>query len=158
MPTKEIEKHVWLMFHVVPELPVTASTLRQIQTRRKHGENSFPRPSMELDLDPTSVLVKPKRLIANEVREFLLAADDPELWAWYADYDHVVLCQLWGTMMQLPKGMPMYTYDIKQECDRLDNPTLPQQPAGEHHALADARHNKLRWEFLRDLAHEKGRR
>ena len=29
----------------------------------------------------------------------------PELWAYYADYDWVVLCQLFGTMMQLPSFM-----------------------------------------------------
>ena len=26
----------------------------------------------------------------------------PEIWAYYADYDHVAFCQLFGTMMDLP--------------------------------------------------------
>lgn len=34
-----------------------------------------------------------------------------------ADYDWVVLCQLYGTMMDLPKGWPMYCRDVKQLCD-----------------------------------------
>jgi 3' exoribonuclease, RNase T-like len=63
----------------------------------------------------------------------------PEFWAYYADYDWVVFCQLFGTMMDLPKGFPMYCRDIKQECDRLGNPKLPQQQERKHHALADAR-------------------
>lgn len=75
----------------------------------------------------------------------------PELWGYYSAYDHVALCQLFGTMMSLPKGWPMYTRDIKQWCDALGNPRLPEQGKGEHHALADARWNKTAWAFLRAL-------
>ena len=74
----------------------------------------------------------------------------PEFWGYFADYDWVVLCQLFGTMMDLPKGWPMYCRDIKQWCDQLGNPKLPEQGKGEHHALADAKWNKVAWEFLRD--------
>jgi hypothetical protein len=73
----------------------------------------------------------------------------PEFWAYYAAYDWVVFCQLFGTMMDLPKGFPMYCNDIKQECDRLGNPRLPEQGKGSHNALEDARWNKKAWEFLR---------
>lgn len=72
----------------------------------------------------------------------------PEFWAYFADYDWVALCQLFGTMMDLPKGWPMYCRDLKQWCDDLGNPRLPEQGKGEHHALADARWNKSAWEFL----------
>jgi hypothetical protein len=72
----------------------------------------------------------------------------PEFWGYYADYDWVVLCQLFGSMMDLPKGWPMYCRDIKQLCDDKGNPRLPEQGKGEHHALADARWNKAAWEFL----------
>lgn len=75
---------------------------------------------------------------------------EPEIWGYYADYDWVVLCQLFGTMMDLPKGFPMYCRDLKQECDRLGNPRLPEQEV-EHNALADAYWNKKAWEFLRDF-------
>lgn len=74
----------------------------------------------------------------------------PELWGYYSAYDHVAFCQLFGTMMDLPKGYPMYTRDIKQWCDALGNPRLPEQGEGEHNASQDARWNKLAWEFLRD--------
>jgi hypothetical protein len=53
----------------------------------------------------------------------------------YADYDWVVLCQLFGAMVDLPKGWPMYCRDIKQWADELGNPQLPEQGKGEHHAL-----------------------
>ncbi len=75
---------------------------------------------------------------------------EPELWGYYSAYDHVAFCHLFGTMMDLPKGYPMYTRDIKQWCDALGNPRLPEQGKGEHNALADARWNRVAWEFLAD--------
>lgn len=80
----------------------------------------------------------------------------PEFWGYYADYDWVVFCQLFGTMMDLPKGFPMYCRDIKQWCDYLGNPDLPKQGKGEHHALSDARWNKAAWEFLANLQSSRG--
>ena len=89
------------------------------------------------------------RMLRDMVAAFV--GEKPEFWGYYADYDWVVLCQLFGTMMDLPKGWPMYCRDIKQLCDSLGNPKLPEQGKGEHHALADARWNRLAWEFLRDM-------
>lgn len=37
--------------------------------------------------------------------------------AYYADYDWVLFCTIFGTMMDLPDGFPMYAIDIKQEMD-----------------------------------------
>jgi hypothetical protein len=88
--------------------------------------------------------------IAREVIEFI-GDDKPRFIGYYADYDWVVFCWLFGAMIDLPKGWPMYCYDIKQLCDDLGNPQLPQQGKGEHHALADARWNKLAHEFLLGL-------
>ena len=95
--------------------------------------------------------MKPRQVIANEVRDFILATPGRELWAWYAAYDHVVLCQLWGTMVQLPKGVPMWTNDLKQEAERLGNPRVPEQESGEHDALADARHSRDIARFLGEI-------
>jgi hypothetical protein len=58
-------------------------------------------------------------------------------------------------MMDLPQSWPMYTRDIKQWCDELGNPSLPEQGKGEHHALADARWNQRAWEFLNRRANAK---
>ena len=81
----------------------------------------------------------------------------PELWGYYSAYDHVAFCQLFGTMMDLPTGFPMYTRDIKQWCDQLGNPLLPQQQEqGEHNALHDARHNRVLWKFLHQFEQEQG--
>jgi hypothetical protein len=79
-----------------------------------------------------------------QIAQALIAfmGEKPEIWAYYADYDWVALCQLFGTMMDLPKGWPMYCRDVKQLCDSLGNPTLPEQTSTWHHALADAEHKK----------------
>ena len=88
-----------------------------------------------------------KEQIKKDVVEFI-GEDKPEFWAYYADYDHVALCQLFGTMMDLPKNFPMYTRDIKQLCDSKGNPRLPEQKTTEHNALEDAKWNKLCYQFL----------
>jgi hypothetical protein len=93
--------------------------------------------------------------IAETIVEFVGSSPKPEFWAYYADYDWVVFCQLFGTMMDLPKGFPMYCRDIKQECDRLGNPKLPEQGKGEHNALDDARWNRQAWEFLQEIQRQK---
>ena len=41
------------------------------------------------------------------------------LYGYYSAYDHVVLCKTFGTMMNLPEGMPMYTRDLQQYLDYL---------------------------------------
>ena len=90
---------------------------------------------------------KSRASIRDEILAFV-GQDIPELWAYYADYDHVALCQLFGTMMNLPKDWPMYTRDVKQLCDSLGNPKLPEQGKDEHDALADAKWTKSAYEFL----------
>jgi hypothetical protein len=95
-----------------------------------------------------------RRDIAREIVAFcdVETYGKPEFWAYYADYDWVALCQLFGTMMDLPKGWPMYCRDIKQEADRLGNPKLPEQGDDEHHALADAKWNRDSLAFLHATA------
>lgn len=96
-----------------------------------------------------------KKEIAHETIEFFYEKDcspepmpTPKIWADYASYDWVVFCQLWGTMMDLPNFLPMYCHDIRQEWDKLGQPTLPEQGGGVHNALEDARWNKIAHEFL----------
>lgn len=88
--------------------------------------------------------------IKQEVLEFMgmKGCGKPELWGYYSAYDHVALCQLFGTMMQLPEGWPMYTNDLNQWRIALNVHKLPEQGKGEHNALADARWNRQTYEFL----------
>lgn len=141
LPGYRLLSSPWLMDNVVPSLP------RRISHRAKDGTPN----QLEWDRDhPDFDKVKLRSAIADEVRGFLLAEGTPELWADYGAYDHVVLCQLWGSMVGMPKGMPMFTNDIQQEALRLGVDVLPVQESGLHNALADARHCWKRWAFLQD--------
>ena len=62
-----------------------------------------------------------------------------EVWGYYSDYDWVVICQLFGTMMDLPKHFPRFCMDLKQLSVDVGSPEHPKQASGEHDALADAR-------------------
>jgi hypothetical protein len=90
--------------------------------------------------------VKFRQQVAKEIVEF--AGKAPEFWAYYADYDWVALCQLYGTMMDLPEGWPMYCRDLTQLCDDKGRPPLPPQTGAEHHALADAAWVRQAFNFL----------
>lgn len=81
--------------------------------------------------------VKPREQIAREVLNF--AGQTPEFWAWYADYDWVALCQLYGTMMDLPEGWPMFCRDYRQVTDGSGLPAQDERDGPEHNALSDAR-------------------
>ena len=85
--------------------------------------------------------------IGHAVLEFV-GENNPEFWGYYSDYDWVVFAQLFGAMIDIPKGWPMYCRDIKQLCDELGNPKLPEQGKGEHNALADAKWNLQAYNFL----------
>ena len=141
MPVDRIKKDDWLSVNVWKHLPVIgynehlvggAGNLRTAV--RRHGH-----------LDRTSTLIKPKRLITNEVREFILEStrrgDTPFLWAYYGAYDHVALAQLFGKMTSLPEGIPMFTHELKQLMESMPATWEPPEHTDEHHALADARWN-----------------
>ena len=98
----------------------------------------------------------------------------PEFYAYYADYDWVVFCWLFGKMIDLPKGFPMYCKDLKQMMDQYafdsklifnideiqnfksnlewikNHPNYPEQK-NQHSAIDDARWNKQLFEFLNQL-------
>jgi hypothetical protein len=100
----------------------------------------------------------------------------PIFYGYYSDYDWVVFCWLFGRMIDLPKGFPMYCIDLKQTLDELQElenssyehelhcnditasplkvlkelPNYPKQ-TNEHNALADAKWNKQLYEFLNTI-------
>ena len=47
-----------------------------------------------------------------------------QLYGYYSAYDHVALCWLFGKMIDLPKGMPMITHDLKQNLNEVANTYL----------------------------------
>lgn len=107
---------------------------------------------------PGMAYVAPIETIAEMVEDFVLAKPDPQLWAYYGAYDHVLYAQLFGPMAELADGMPMYTMDLKQYAVMLGDPKLPELPDTEvqarfgqrmeHHALYDAYEEAYRLEWL----------
>lgn len=129
--------HPWLRANVCPSLPFYERAVDfsvALDTEHQDFDNA-----------------KPRVLIARDVKDFICSDPEPELWAYYAAYDHVALAQLFGRMLDLPTGIPMFTNDIKQEMVRLKNPRVPEQQEGAHNALADAQWNKSTYEYLQAL-------
>jgi hypothetical protein len=143
-PWGRIREHAWLCGNVVPQLPLAKPVQKPIPFASQHY----------FTIDTTDVHIRPCWLIANEVREFIRSVDEPELWADYGAYDHVVLCQLWGSMIDLPEGLPMFTRDLRQEINRLGltDGELPAQADGVHNALEDARHVAIIGQHLASVA------
>jgi len=141
--------HDWLMANVIPHLPLTVNHGGKKNYRLPTGSMSSTGGGY-FGLDLTSNLIMPGRMIRNAVREFITATPDPQLWAWYGAYDHVALAQLFGRMIDLPEGFPMWTNDLKQEATRL-GATVPDQGEGAHNALEDARHNRAIDAYLKGL-------
>lgn len=137
---ERIHRNSWLMTHVVPTLPLIIE--------QEHGRDVLRWDLERADFDQ----LKQRRQIRDEVKQFINSFPEPQLWAWYGAYDHVALAQLFGRMIDLPTGIPMWTNDLRQECERLGNPRLPEQPAGKHNALEDARHNLVRAQALAEVA------
>lgn len=75
--------------------------------------------------------------IANEIVGF--SGKGPEFWGYYADYDWVVFCQLFGRMVDLPSGWPMRCLDLRQWLDHRGLEHVKQPDTDQHHALSDAR-------------------
>lgn len=74
-----------------------------------------------------------------------------EFWAYYASYDWVLLCQIFGTMMGLPRGMPHLCFDLQQLWLLHAGPAgaaKPPMPDNAHDALADAEWNRDFYEAM----------
>lgn len=98
--------------------------------------------------------------IAADVKTFIQLTPDVQLWSWYGAYDHVALCQLWGRMVDLPDGIPMWTNDLQQEIVRLgvgpEDAGYPEQGWDAHNALADAEYHMELGEYLRERGRHVG--
>jgi len=113
------------------------------------------------DLEEAERIYSKNKTLITKKWEDIVDILKPEFYAYYADYDWVVFCQLFGKMIDLPTGFPMYCKDLKQSLDenwgfksdykkaRL-HPNYPKQE-NEHNALDDAKWNKKLYNFLNTL-------
>jgi len=105
-------------------------------------------------------------LSIDKAKLYNAVKEDIEFYAYYADYDWVVFCSLFGRMIDLPKGFPMYCKDLKQILDEKvggfprdfeanlkllkSRLSYPKQE-NEHNALDDARWNFKLFNFLKSI-------
>jgi len=158
---KEICKDKWLRENVL--MPIWKEN-----TIFKEEQN-------ELDFNYKNLLYifnkygKTKKEIVKDIIAFVNIKEPVVFFGYYADYDWVVFCQLFGRMMDLPKGFPMYCVDLKQQLDEgIINFYIPKllqnngnklvkfddalkdvknslsypKQVNEHNALSDAKWNK----------------
>lgn len=131
--------------------------LISIGMAREDGEKLYLE-SIECDLSKSSPWVvenvlpqlegsfqKTRECIAKQIVKF--AGYNPIFWAYFADYDWVALCQLYGTMMDLPDSWPMFCMDVKQVAVEKGINKVPPHNGNVHNALADAcwAHDYHRW-------------
>lgn len=135
--TRRVAKFGWLMENVMPSI--------QHDTLVTADFEGKPLVRDLLITDPNSV---DRNEGAQRLLEFVAGDTNIEWWNWYGAYDHVALCQLFGRMIDLPKGFPMYSNDIKQLHKQAKWCPMPKQPGGLHNALEDARFNVVRYNYL----------
>lgn len=106
-----------------------------------------------------SSFVKPKTItkdIEGHFGKCYQYKDNTELYGYYSDYDHVVLCWLFGKMKDLPEFMPKFTLDVNQLKKDIQKSTpinledYGGYPKNKncHNALEDAKWTKKLFEFL----------
>ena len=102
------------------------------------------------------------RFLSVDETKHYLEQKNIEFYGYYADYDWVVFCWIFGRMIDLPKGMPMYCKDLKQIMDELNldkdwkRKNCP-DPKGEHSALVDAKWNLQLYNSMAAFSAQSGR-
>ena len=143
--TQAVASNAWLMQNVMPSIGYEEFLGSQPVTGK-------PCPDFTIS-DPAAMY---RHEIRDGIMEFVKGSW-PDFWAWYGAYDHVALCQLWGRMIDLPSRMPMFTSDLKQMHKAAGRCEMPKQPEGLHNALADAKFNIVRYEFLKAELEKQGK-
>lgn len=146
-PVQEILDNEWLRLNVWPHIKHYFEMPTRDQAALRHGRWEALRPLNDWGGPIQSFCAG--GLEADE--DGIKTGQQCELWAYYADYDHVVLAQSFGLMINLPDHIPMYTRDLKQAVDMLLGPGywFPEQESAEHDALSDALECRNRWEIAR---------
>jgi hypothetical protein len=118
-----------------------------------NAANDWVRAHVLATLEPPSAGVwKATTRIRDDLVAFV-GAEVPTVWTWGGGtFDWFAMIQLFGGSDQLPDGWRYFANDLMQWCGQLglrtEDPRIPVQDVGVHHALADARHNRVIYDFL----------
>lgn len=88
-----------------------------------------------------------RRAIRDAVEAFVGDDESPEFWGYCSAYDWVLMCWLFGTMMELPYSFPYFCNDLAQLKRTIEGEIIP-SPDGAHNALTDARWTRDAWAAL----------
>lgn len=86
--------------------------------------------------------------IRDDIANFVGQYPAPVFWAYYGEYDWIVLRQLWGKLTDWPAGWPLLHMDIEQWRRQTGAGDFPKQADGLHNALEDARWTKASHDWL----------
>ena len=109
-----------------------------------------------------NMIGKSNKQIAEDIKDFVFKGQGQKIrfdnsiqfYGYYSDYDWVVFCWLFGKMIDLPKGFPMFAFDIQQQIEeyKIDKEQLlkevPQISC--HNALQDAIWNKDAYNWIQN--------
>jgi hypothetical protein len=127
----EIRRHPWLGKHVWPYLP-----------QNEAGGPDIHHPDM-----------KPLFKIREDLTRYFGDHGPAHCYAWYGSQDMGRLHSLWNNdWSAMPEDIPRWHHELQSLAWLAGDPQLPEQDGGEHHALADAKHNRRIHEFLEGLA------
>lgn len=92
--------------------------------------------------------VQSRRSIRDDIVAF--CGHGPEFWGYYVAYDWLVLCQLFGRMLDVPSHWPNFAFDVQaiRVLQRVSD--LPKQTGTAHNALDDALWTRQAFEYLAD--------
>lgn len=147
----------WVRKNVIKQLPPRFANTTDPSIRPSDKRNQF--------LWKTNNHIKQDLLdffgcvVENDYRLRWVTNQEIEIYGYYADYDWVLFCSLFGRMINLPVGFPMYCRDLKQMLDEKsvssgvelhnikDSEDYPRQ-GNEHNALDDAIWNYKLYNFI----------
>lgn len=82
-------------------------------------------------------------LSLEKVKYYKVNPQPCELYGYYSAYDHVCLAWLFGKMIDLPDGFPMYTNDLKQMFDEKQNKFRQDHEINPTKLMADLQKNGI---------------
>lgn len=129
---ENVLKPLWLeLYHKDKECIRSNAKLDSIRIEASFTHKSLKRLIKKYGKSNEQIAKEIKHFIANRPinsnkEQWILDYDtkDVQFYGYYADYDWVVFCWLFGKMIDLPAGFPMYCIDLKQTLDEKVNKYL----------------------------------
>lgn len=128
MDVPAVRTHYWLSKNVWNQLPL--------------NEDGY-------DLDYTHADVKPLDQIRRDLLRYFADRPQTHMFTWYGSQDMQRLHSLWGgDWGNMPSWIPQWSHELRSLVWLAGNKRIPEQPSGLHHALEDARYNRLLHEVI----------